>query len=244
MTNSSNSYDPAKIEKKWQAQWEKWGLYQAEDFSSKKKFYLLVEFPYCSGTGLHIGHGRAWLPTDALARKKRMEGYNVLFPFGWDAFGLPTENYAIKTRIPPAEITAKNIAHFRDQAKSLGLSFDWSREVDTSDPNYYKWTQWIFLQLLKHGLAYQAEVPVNWCPFCKTNLADEEVMGNGNHERCGQPTEKRLQKQWLLRITKYADRLISDLKLVDYPKQVATQQVNWIGKKEGHAVKFQIPNSK
>lgn len=235
-----HNYDPAKIETKWQEWWEKWGLYRAEDFSSKKKFYLLVEFPYCSGAGLHIGHVRAWLPTDALARKKRMEGYNVLFPLGWDAFGLPTENYALKTGRPPADITAENIARFRTQVKSLGLSFDWSREINTSEPGYYKWTQWIFLQLLKHGLAYQAEVPVNWCPKCKTNLADEEVLGNGCHERCGCPTEKRQQKQWLLRITKYADRLIEDLRLVDYPKQVAVQQVNWIGKKEGITVKFPV----
>lgn len=231
-------YDPAVIEPKWQEIWEETGLYKAKDFSKKKKFYLLVEFPYCSGVGLHIGHARPWLPTDALARKKRMDGYNVLFPMGWDAFGLPTENYAIKTGRPPAEITAENIAHFRGQAKSLGLSFDWSREVDTSDPNYYKWTQWIFIQLFKKGLAYQAEVPVNWCPTCKTNLADEEVLGNGNHERCGKPTEKRMQKQWLLRITKYADRLIEDLKKVNYPSQVAVQQVNWIGKKEGVLIKF------
>ncbi len=231
-------YDPKEIETKWQKEWEKSGIYEAKDFSNKKKFYLLVEFPYCSGVGLHIGHARPWLPTDALARKKRMDGYNVLFPMGWDAFGLPTENYAIKTGRPPAEITAENIAHFRTQAKSLGLSFDWSREVDTSDPNYYKWTQWIFVQMFKQGLAYQAEVPVNWCPKCKTNLADEEVLGNGTHERCGTVVEKRLQKQWLLRITKYADRLIEDLKKVDYPNRVAVQQVNWIGKKVGRKIKF------
>jgi leucyl-tRNA synthetase len=233
-----DTYDPSIIEPKWQQAWEKWGLDKAEDFSKKKKFYLLVEFPYCSGAGLHIGHARPWLPVDAVARKKRMDGFNVMFPFGWDAFGLPTENYAIKTGRPPAEITAENIKHFKQQAKSLGLSFDWSREVNTSDPGYYRWTQWIFVQLFKKDMAYQDEVDVNWCPACKTNLADEEVMGNGNHERCGQPTEKRKQKQWLLRITKYADRLIDDLKKVDYPTQVATQQVNWIGKKEGASVKF------
>ncbi len=231
-------YDPAEIEAKWQKVWEESHIYEADNASSKKKFYLLVEFPYCSGAGLHIGHARPWLPTDAIARKKRMDGYNVLFPMGWDAFGLPTENYAIKTGRPPAEITAENITHFRAQAKSLGLSFDWSREVDTSAPNYYKWTQWIFVQMFKKGLAYQAEVPVNWCPKCKTNLADEEVLANGTHERCGTVVEKRLQKQWLLRITKYADRLIEDLKKVDYPNRVAVQQVNWIGRKEGWKIKF------
>ncbi len=238
------NYDPGKIEPKWQKVWEKGKFYQAEDPpTGGSKLYLLVEFPYCSGAGLHIGHARAWLPTDALARKKRMEGYNVLFPFGWDAFGLPTENYAIKTGRNPAEITAENIIHFRDQVKALGLSFDWSREVNTSDPKYYKWTQWIFVQLFKKGLAYQDEVAVNWCPFCKTNLADEEVLPNGTHERCGNPTEKRLQKQWLLRITKYADRLIEDLKGVDYPEKVARQQVNWIGRKEGINITYKVKDS-
>lgn len=232
------SYNPSEIEPKWQKKWAEQQLYQAEDFSKKEKYYFLVEFPYCSGAGLHIGHARAWLPADALARKKRMGGYNVLFPMGWDAFGLPTENYAIKTGIHPKAITQRNITHFRDQVKALGLSFDWSREIDTSDPKYYKWTQWIFVQLFKKGLAYQAEIPVNWCPFCKTNLADEEVLPNGAHERCGTPVEKRLQKQWLLRITKYADRLIKDLKKVDYPERVAVQQVNWIGKKGGVKIKF------
>lgn len=236
----NDKYDPGKIEPKWQKIWEKEKLYEAQDFDKRKKLYILVEFPYCSGAGLHIGHARAWLPTDTLVRKKRMECYNVLFPFGWDAFGLPTENYAIKTGRPPAEITAENIIHFKDQVKALGLSFDWSREVNTSEPHYYKWTQWIFVQLFKKGMAYQDEVMVNWCPFCKTNLADEEVLSDGTHERCGTAIEKRLQKQWLLRITKYADRLINDLSKVDYPKKVATQQINWIGRKEWIDITYPI----
>ncbi|MCX6706236.1 MAG: class I tRNA ligase family protein [Candidatus Woesebacteria bacterium] len=231
-------YNPAEVEHKWQGIWEKEGIYHAQDFSDKKKFYLLVEFPYPSGAGLHIGHVRSWGAMDSYARKKRMEGFNVLYPMGWDAFGLPAENYAIKTGTHPSKVVPENIKVFKRQCQALGLSFDWTREIDTTDPKYYKWTQWIFLQLFKKGLAYQAEVLVNWCPKCKTNLADEEVLPNGTHERCGMPIERRLQKQWLLRITKYAERLLDDLKTVDFAPQIARQQVNWIGKSAGMKIKF------
>ncbi len=232
------SYDHRKVEPKWQKIWDDKSIYKSEDFSVKKKFYLLVEFPYPSGAGLHIGHIRSWAAMDAYVRKKRMEGYNVLYPMGWDAFGLPAENYAIKTGIHPSKTVPENIAVFKRQCKSLGLSFDWEREIDTTDPKYYKWTQWIFVQLFKKGLAYRAEVPVNWCPKCKTNLADEEVLADGTHERCGTQIEKRMQKQWLLRITKYADRLLEDLNLVDYSPKIRIQQENWIGKSVGLSIDF------
>ncbi len=235
-------YNPQKIEKKWQVYWEKKGFYRAEDFSKKPKKYVLVEFPYPSGDGLHIGHCRSYSALDAIARKKRMEGFNVLYPMGWDAFGLPTENYAIKKGVHPERITKKNIANFKKQAKSLGLSFDWSREISTVDPKYYKWTQWIFLQLFKHGLAYQAEMPINFCPACKIGLANEEVI-NGSCERCGAPVEKKLLKQWLLRITRYAERLLQDLAQVDYPEKVKKQQINWIGKSCGSQIDFQAEYS-
>ncbi len=215
-------------------------MYQAEDFGKKKKFYALVEFPYPSGAGLHVGTARSWVAMDAYSRKKRMEGYNVLYPMGWDAFGLPAENYALKMGVHPSKSVAENIDCFRKQCQSLGLSFDWSREVNTTDPDYYKWTQWIFLQLFKKGLAYQSEVAVNWCPFCKTNLADEEVLADGTHERCGKQTERRMQKQWLLKITKYADRLLDDLKLVDYSPKIASQQINWIGRSEGINIDYPL----
>jgi leucyl-tRNA synthetase len=234
----------SKIESKWQKEWEKKDLYQAEDFSSKKKFYLLIEFPYPSGAGLHVGHVRSWAAMDAYGRKKRMEGYNVLYPIGWDAFGLPAENYAIKMGVHPSEIVPKNIEVFKRQCQSLGLSFDWKREIDTTNPKYYKWTQWIFIKLFKEGLAYQAEIPVNWCPFCKTNLADEEVLANGTHERCGTSTERRPQKQWLLKITKYADRLLEDLKTVDFSEQIARQQINWIGRKEWIDITYPVEGTK
>ncbi|MCX7779179.1 MAG: leucine--tRNA ligase [Patescibacteria group bacterium] len=236
-------YQPKKIEKKWQKIWQRLKLFQAKDLSSKPKQYLLVEFPYPSGDGLHVGHVRSYTGLDVLARKRRMEGYNVLFPIGWDAFGLPTENYAIRTGLHPIEITKKNIKVFKKQLKSLGLSFDWSREINTTDSEYYKWTQWIFLKLFEHGLAYQAEMPINWCPSCKIGLANEEVIG-GKCERCGTVTEQRMIKQWLLRITQYADRLIDDLKYVDYLEKIKTQQINWIGRSEGTTVKFQISNAK
>ncbi|RJP45869.1 MAG: leucine--tRNA ligase [Armatimonadetes bacterium] len=237
--NKNGKYSPEEIEFKWQKFWEENGFYIASDFAGNK-YYILIEFPYPSGAGLHVGHVRSWSAMDAYARKKRMEGYNVLYPMGWDAFGLPAENYAIKNKIHPSTAVEENIANFKRQIKSLGLSFDWSREINTTDPKYYKWTQWIFLQFYKKGLAYRAEVTVNWCPTCKTNLADEEVTAEGVHERCGCPTEKRMQKQWLLKITEYADRLLEDLKKVDYSPRIATQQVNWIGRSQGARVKFQI----
>lgn len=236
-------YDPPTIEPKWQRVWEEKGIYRAEDFSSKKKFYLLVEFPYPSGDGLHVGHARSYAALDAVARKKRMEGYNVLFPFGWDAFGLPTENYALKTGVHPQVATQQNIVNFKKQAQSLGLSFDWTREISTTDPAYYKWTQWIFLQLFKKGLAYQAEIPINWCPSCKIGLANEEVV-EGRCERCGTGVGKIVRKQWMLKITAYAERLIADLKKVNYPSKVKLAQINWIGKSEGTTIKFQVQNSK
>jgi len=237
-------YNPKTIEPKWQKKWEKSGLYKAVDFSKSLEYprgkqYILVEFPYPSGDGLHVGHVRSYSALDAVVRKKRMEGYNVLYPIGWDAFGLPTENYAIKTGIHPAEVTKKNTKIFEKQLKSLGLSFDWSREINTTDPKYYKWTQWIFLKMLEKGLAYQAEIPINWCPKCKIGLANEEVVG-GKCERCGVETERRKQKQWMLKITVYADRLLKDLEKVDYSERIKTQQINWIGKSEGVTVKFKI----
>lgn len=240
-------YNHRDIESKWQGRWEKDGCFVAREplfgKADKPKFYCLVEFPYPSGAGLHVGHVRSWAAMDAYARKKRMEGYNVIYPMGWDAFGLPAENYAIKMGIHPSITVSENIARFKKQCLSLGLSFDWSREINTTDPSYYKWTQWIFLQLYKNGLAYQDVVSVNWCPYCKTNLADEEVLPNGCHERCGNTTEKRPQKQWLLRITNYADRLLDDLKTVDYPYKIAIQQVNWIGRKVWADITYKIDGS-
>ncbi len=235
-------YNPQKIEKKWQKYWEKRKLNLAEDFSKKPKKYILVEFPYPSGEGLHVGHVRSYAALDAISRKKRMEGFNVLFPIGWDAFGLPTENYAIKTGVHPSIATEKNVSNFKRQLKSLGLSFDWSREVNTTDPKYYKWTQWIFLKLLEKGLAYQTEIPVNWCPSCKIGLANEEVV-KGECERCHTQVEKKTLKQWMIKITAYADRLIEDLGRVDYLEKIKTQQINWIGKSFGTEADFKIENS-
>ncbi len=234
-------YLPSKIEYKWQIKWERLGLHKAKDFSKKKKQYVLVEFPYPSGDGLHVGHVRSYTALDIISRKKRMEGFNVLFPIGWDAFGLPTENYAIKTGRHPIEITKKNTDNFRKQLKNLGISFDWSREVNTSDPNYYRWTQWIFLQFLKRGLAYQAKISINWCPKCRVGLANEEVV-NGKCDFCKTEIEKREKKQWLLKITAYADRLIDDLDKVDFPEKIKTLQKNWIGRSEGTIIKFKIDN--
>ncbi|MDA2921726.1 leucine--tRNA ligase [Patescibacteria group bacterium AH-259-L07] len=234
-----DKYNHQKIEQKWQKIWEELGLYKAQDFSKRPKSYILIEFPYLSGDGLHVGHGRSYSALDAIARKRRMQGYNVLYPIGWDAFGLPTENYAIKTGIHPIEITKKNVALFRRQLKSLGLSFDWSREINTSDPIYYKWTQWIFLKMFECGLAYLAEIPINWCPECKIGLANEEVIG-GNCERCGKEVERRQQKQWMLKITAYADRLLKDLDGIDYLEKIKAQQVHWIGRSEGVTVKFKV----
>ena len=230
-------YDFTTIEKKWHKIWEDEKLYAAVNGSDKEKFYALVEFPYPSGAGLHVGHPRPYTAMDIVARKKRMEGKNVLFPMGYDAFGLPTENYAIKNHVHPREVTEKNVANFRSQLKALGYSFDWDREINTTDPKYFKWTQWIFLQLFKHGLAYKAKMPVNWCTSCKCVLANEEVV-EGVCERCGSPVIRKEKSQWMLRITKYADRLIDDLDDVDYIERVKTQQKNWIGRSHGAEVKF------
>jgi len=228
MTN----YDPTKIEPKWQQYWEKNQTFAAPDKSAKPKYYCLIEFPYPSAEGLHVGHPRSYTALDILARKRRMQGYNVMYPIGFDAFGLPSENYAIKTGIHPKITTEKNIATFTRQLKSLGFSFDWSRVIATTDPKYYKWTQWIFLQMYKHGLAYKAKMPINWCLSCKTGLANEEVV-NGKCERCGGEVEQKEKEQWMLKITKYADRLISDLETVDYLERIKAQQINWIGRSEG-----------
>src|SRR5581483_9491405 len=214
-------------------------IYKAEDNSKKPKFYSLIEFPYPSGDGLHVGHPRPYIGMDVISRKRRAEGFNVLYPIGWDAFGLPTENYAIKTGIAPAEVTKQNTDNFRRQIKMLGTSFDWSREINTTDPKYYKWTQWIFLQLYKHDLAYKAKATINWCPKDKIGLANEEVV-NGRCERCGTPVEKREKEQWILAITKYAERLDKDLDSVDYLPQIKTQQRNWIGRSEGAEIKFYL----
>lgn len=232
-------YDPKAIEQKWQAFWEKNQTFKVTEDPKKKKFYSLIEFPYPSGEGLHVGHPRPFTAMDVVSRKKRMEGFNVLYPIGFDAFGLPTENYAIKTKQPPADVTKKNIANFTRQLKSLGYSFDWSRMVDTTDPKYYKWTQWIFLQLYKHGLAYKKNQPINWCPKDKIGLANEEVI-QGCCERCGTPVEKRNKDQWMLAITKYADKLLGGLKEVDYITPARVQQENWIGRSEGAEVKFLV----
>ncbi len=232
-------YDPKKIEKKWQTYWEKKKLYRVPSTSRKKKFYPLVEFPYPSGVGLHTGHIRSYTAMDIVSRKRRMEGFSVLYPMGWDAFGLPAENYAIKTGVHPSITTKKNTDTFRRQLKSLGYSFDWSREINTTDPKYYKWTQWIFLKLLKAGLAYKATRPINWCPSCNVGLADEEVV-NGGCERCGTPTVKREKEQWMLAITKYADRLADDLDTVDYLEKIKVQQRNWIGRSIGAELSFPL----
>ncbi|HIT84552.1 MAG TPA: leucine--tRNA ligase [Candidatus Ornithomonoglobus intestinigallinarum] len=232
-------YNFKSIEKKWQDRWESEGAFHALNDPGKPKYFALIEFPYPSGMGLHVGHPRGYTALDIIARKRRMEGYNVLYPIGWDAFGLPTENYAIKNNVHPKIITEKNIANFTRQLKMLGFSFDWSREVNTTDPKYYKWTQWIFLQLFKHGLAYKQEMPINWCTGCKVGLANEEVV-NGVCERCGSPVEQRRKSQWMLKITEYAQRLIDDLDSVDYLEKIKTQQKNWIGRSEGAEVKFTL----
>jgi len=234
-----HKYNPKDIEKKWQKFWEDQGTFEVKEDSTKPKFYGLVEFPYPSGAGLHVGHPRSYTAMDIISRKKRMEGYNVLFPMGFDAFGLPTENFAIKTGRPPKEVTAENIATFTRQLKMLGFSFDWSRAVDTTDPKYYKWTQWIFLQLFKHGLAYKKAMPINWCPSCKIGLANEEVV-DGKCERCGTPVERRDKEQWMLAITKYADKLLEGLNEVNYIERAKIQQQNWIGRSEGVNFKHRV----
>ena len=232
-------YNPQEIEPRWQDFWEQKGTFRTSEDHSKPKFYALIEFPYPSGEGLHVGHPRPYTALDIVARKRRMQGYNVLFPMGWDAFGLPTENYAIKNKIHPRIVTERNIARFKEQLRSLGFSFDWSREVNTTDPEYFKWTQWIFLKLFEKGLAYKQEMPINWCPSCKIGLANEEVV-NGGCERCGSEVEMRVKNQWMLKITAYAQRLIDDLELVDYIDRVKVQQRNWIGRSEGAEVDFPV----
>ena len=235
------AYDFKTVEKKWQDKWEKKGTFNAKNDYTMKKWYGLIEFPYPSGQGLHVGHPRSYTALDIIARKRRLQGYNVLFPIGFDAFGLPAENYAIKTNVHPKITTAQNIAHFTEQLKSLGFSFDWSRTVDTTDPNYYKWTQWIFIQLYKHGLAYKATMPINFCTGCKVGLANEEVV-NGVCERCGSPVVQKEKSEWMLKITDYAQRLIDDLDDVDFLDKIKIQQRNWIGRSEGAEVKFKIAN--
>ena len=230
-------YDYTAIESKWQKYWIENKTYRTEDLSDKPKFYGLIEFPFPSGMGLHVGHARPYTAMDVIARKKRMEGYHVLFPMGYDAFGLPTENYAIKNHVHPRAVTERNVGVFRSQLQALGYSFDWDREVNTTDPKYYKWTQWIFLQMFKKGLAYKTKMPVNWCTSCKCVLANEEVV-EGVCERCGSPVIRKDRSQWMMKITAYADRLIDDLEDVNFPDRVKTQQINWIGRSYGAQVKF------
>ena len=242
-------YNPKKIEPKWQKVWDKKKAFEAKDggnpssraklATGQRKFYGLIEFPYPSGDGLHVGHIRSNTAMDVISRKRRMEGFNVLYPIGWDAFGLPTENYAIKTGIAPEKVTKRNTDIFRKQLKSVGFSFDWSREINTTDPKYFKWTQWIFLQFLKNDLAYKAKININWCPKDKIGLANEEVI-DGKCERCGTPVERREKEQWMLRITKYADRLDKDLDEVDYLEKIKLQQRNWIGRSEGAEIEFEL----
>ena len=233
-----SKYDFTAIEAKWQRYWAEHDTFHAEDDYTKPKFYALVEFPYPSGQGLHIGHPRPYTAMDVVSRKRRMEGYNVLFPMGWDAFGLPTENYAIKHKIHPAIVTANNVARFKSQLQALGMSFDWDREINTTDPNYFHWTQWIFLQMFKKGLAYKKETAVNWCTSCKVVLANEEVVG-GVCERCGGEVVQKVKSQWMLKITEYAQRLLDDLDEVDYLEKIKTAQRNWIGRSTGAEVDFQ-----
>ncbi|MBQ7557392.1 MAG: leucine--tRNA ligase [Lachnospiraceae bacterium] len=232
-------YVHSEVEKKWQDIWDREEAFCVSDDHSKPKYYALVEFPYPSGQGLHVGHPRPYTAMDIVARKRRMQGYNVLFPMGWDAFGLPTENYAIKEHIHPKIVTENNVSHFKEQLHALGYSFDWNREVNTTDPSYYKWTQWIFLKLFEHGLAYKAEVPINWCTGCKVSLANEEVV-DGVCERCGSPVVRRVKSQWMLKITEYADKLLEGLDTVDYIEKIKTQQRNWIGRSTGAEVDFGI----
>ncbi len=235
----NKSYNPKEIEKKWQKVWDDNKSFAATNDYDKPKYYALVEFPYPSGQGLHVGHPRPYTALDIVARKRRMQGYNVLYPMGWDAFGLPTENYAIKNKIHPRKVTENNVARFKTQLKSLGYSFDWDREVNTTDPSYYRWTQWIFLQLFKKGLAYKSEMPINWCTSCKCGLANEEVV-NGVCERCGSPVVRKVKSQWMLKITEYADKLIDDLDDLDFIERVKVSQKNWIGRSYGAEVDFSI----
>lgn len=238
----SKNYTPKDIEPKWQKIWDENKCFVAEEFSKKPKYYALIEFPYPSGNGLHVGHPRPYTALDIIARKRRLEGYNVLFPIGWDAFGLPTENYAIKTNTHPALVTERNVKRFKEQCRSLGFSFDWEKEVNTTDPSYYKWTQWIFLKLFENGLAYKREMPVNWCTSCKVGLANEEVV-NGACERCAGEIVRKNKSQWMLKITEYADKLLEGLSEVDYIDRARVQQINWIGRSEGAEIDFPIENS-
>lgn len=232
-------YNPNAIEKKWQKKWDEEKTFKSVIDKNKKKFYPLVEFPYPSGQGLHVGHPRPYTALDVVARKRRLEGENVMYPMGWDAFGLPTENYAIKNKIHPAKVTEDNIKNFKAQMKSIGFSFDWDREVNTTDPDYYKWSQWIFIQMYKHGLAYKNEMSVNWCPSCQVGLANEEVV-DGKCERCGTEVVHKMKNQWMLKITAYADRLIDDLEEVDFEERIKASQINWIGRSHGCDVDFKI----
>src|SRR5262245_15888687 len=233
------SYNPSEIEPRWQRFWEERKTFRTPDTSDRPKYYILDMFPYPSGAGLHVGHVEGYTATDIICRYKRMRGFNVLHPMGWDAFGLPAENYAIKTGTHPAETTRRNVDTFRRQLKTLGFSYDWDREVDTTDPAYYRWTQWIFLQLFKKGLAYEALAPINWCESCKTGLANEEVK-EGVCDRCGGPIVKRNIRQWMLRITAYADRLLEDLEEVEWPPSTKEMQKNWIGRSEGAEAAFAV----
>ena len=238
----SEVYNHKVVEKKWQKVWDDEKAFAATNDYTKPKYYALVEFPYPSGQGLHVGHPRPYTALDIVARKRRMQGYNVLYPMGWDAFGLPTENYAIKNKIHPKIVTENNVKHFKDQLHSLGYSFDWDREINTTDPNYYKWTQWIFLKLFKAGLAYKKEMPINWCTSCKVGLANEEVV-NGVCERCGAPVVRKVKSEWMLKITEYADKLIEGLNDVDYIERVKVSQKNWIGRSTGAEVDFRIKDT-
>lgn len=239
MSVKGTPYNHRAIEQKWQKIWDDEKAFAATDGYSKPKYYALVEFPYPSGQGLHVGHPRPYTALDIVARKRRMQGYNVLYPMGWDAFGLPTENYAIKNKIHPRIVTENNVKHFKQQLHSLGYSFDWDREINTTDPQYYKWTQWIFLKLFKEGLAYKSEMPINWCTSCKVGLANEEVV-NGVCERCGSPVVRKVKSQWMLKITDYAEKLLEGLEDVDYIERVKVSQKNWIGKSQGAEVEFQV----
>ena len=239
MSVKGTPYNHRAIEQKWQKIWDDEKTFAATDDYSKPKYYALVEFPYPSGQGLHVGHPRPYTALDIVARKRRMQGYNVLYPMGWDAFGLPTENYAIKNKIHPRIVTENNVKHFKQQLHSLGYSFDWDREINTTDPQYYKWTQWIFLKLFKEGLAYKSEMPINWCTSCKVGLANEEVV-NGVCERCGSPVVRKVKSQWMLKITDYAEKLLEGLEDVDYIERVKVSQKNWIGKSQGAEVEFQV----
>jgi leucyl-tRNA synthetase len=232
-------YNPKDIEPKWQQKWQKDNLYQAVDFDGRPKFVMLTEFPYLSGAGIHMGHMREYTLGDIIARRKRMGGYNVLYPMGYDTFGLPTENYAIKNKIAPQLVAQQNIASFQKQFDALGFGIDWSRSFSTADPEYYKWTQWLFLKFYEAGLAYQDDIAINWCPKCKTGLANEEVVA-GKHERCDTVVEKKQLKQWVLKITDYADKLIDGLDAVDYPSNIADQQINWIGRSVGADIDFRL----